>query len=59
MPKFRIEWTEEFWYSLEVEGESEEEVLDKFHFQEYDFDDAISLGAELQDSVTVEEIGNG
>jgi hypothetical protein len=57
MPKFRIEWTEEFWYSLEVEGESKEEVLDKFHFQEYDFDDAVSLGAELQDSITVKEVG--
>jgi hypothetical protein len=59
MPKFRIEWTEEFWYALEVEAESKEEVLDKFHGNEYDFDDAESLGSELQDSVTVEEISNG
>jgi hypothetical protein len=56
MPKYRISWTEEFWYSLEVEGESEQEVLDKFHNLEYDFDDAESLGAELQDSITVEEV---
>jgi hypothetical protein len=56
MPKFRIEWTEEFWYALEVEGESKEQVLDKFHKHEYDFDDADGLGAELQDSVTVEEV---
>jgi hypothetical protein len=56
MPKFRIEWTEEFWYALEVEGESREEVLDKFHKHEYDFDDADNLGAELQDSITVEEV---
>jgi uncharacterized protein YjgD (DUF1641 family) len=59
MPKFRIEWTEEFWYALEVEAESKEEVLDKFHNHEYDFDDAEDLGAELQDSITVEEISNG
>ena len=59
MSKYRISWTEEFWYSLEVEGESTEKVLDKFHNLEYDFDDAESLGAELQDSITVEEIGNG
>jgi hypothetical protein len=57
MPKFRIEWTEEFWYALDVEAESKEEVLDKFHNQEYDFDDAESLGAELQDSITVKEVG--
>lgn len=56
MPKYRLEWTEEFWYALEVEAESEQEVLDKFHKQEYDFDDAVNLGAELQDSITVEEI---
>jgi hypothetical protein len=56
MPKFRIHWTEEFWYALDVEGESREEVLDKFHNQEYDFDNAESVGAELQDSITVEEI---
>ena len=56
MPKYRLEWTEEFWYALEVEAESKQEVLDKFWKQEYDFDDAESLGAELQDSITVEEI---
>ena len=56
MNKYRISWTEEFWYSLEVEGESEQEVLDKFHNLEYDFDNAKSLGAELQDSITVEEV---
>ena len=41
---------------LDVEANSKEEALDKFHKHEYDFDDAESLGAELQDSITVEEI---
>ena len=56
MPKYRIEWTEEFWYALEVEAESKEDALDKFHKHEYDFGDAEDLGAELQDSITVEEV---
>jgi hypothetical protein len=59
MPKYRIEWTEEFWYAMEVEGESKQDALDKFYKHDYDFGDAEPLGAELQDSITVEEIGNG
>ena len=56
MPKYRIEWTEEFWYTMDVEADSKEDALDKFHKHEYDFGDAEDLGAELQDSITVEEV---
>ena len=56
MNKYRIEWTEEYWYSMEVEGESREEVLDKFHQLEYDFGDAEMIGSEMQDSITLEEV---
>ena len=56
MNKYVIEWTEEFWYAMEVEAESKEDALDRFHQSDYDFGDAEPLGSELQDSVTVEEV---
>ena len=56
MPKYRIEWTEEYWYTMNVEAESKEDALDRFHQSDYDFSDAEPLGSELQDSVTVEEV---
>jgi hypothetical protein len=56
MPKYRIDWTEEYWYTMEVEADSLEDAREKFHQSDYDFGDAESLGSELQDSVTVEEV---
>lgn len=56
MPKYLIEWTEEFWYAMEVEAESREDALDRFHQSDYDFGNAEHLGSELQDSITVEEV---
>ena len=55
MPKFIIEWTEELWYSMEVEGDSREQVLDDFHDGVYDMSNAKNYHAEMQDSVTVAE----
>jgi hypothetical protein len=54
--KYRIEWTEEFWYSMEVEAESESQALDNFHSMKYDFDNAESIGQEIQDSIYIEEV---
>ena len=56
MPKYRIEWTEEMWYSMEVEANSKEEALDRFHALDYDFGNAEMIGDEMQDSVTIEEV---
>jgi len=55
MAKFMIHWTEELWYRMEVEAESVQEVLDKFHGGEYEFDGAVNTNVELQDSVEVFE----
>ena len=56
MAKYRIEWTEEYWYSMEVEADSKEEALDRFHALDYDFGNAEMIGDEMQDSVTIEEV---
>jgi hypothetical protein len=59
MPKYEIQWTDELWYKLTVEAESEEIALDKFLSNEYDLGDADLFGSELQDSITIEEKDNG
>jgi hypothetical protein len=56
MPKYEIQWTDELWYRLTVEAESEDDALDKFHSNKYDLGDADLFGSELQDSVYVEEV---
>jgi hypothetical protein len=59
MPKYEIQWTDELWYRMTVEANSEDEALDTFHSGEYDLGNADLFGSELQDSVTIEEISNG
>ncbi len=56
MPKFRIHWTEELWYYMDVEADSREAVLDKFHEGDYDFDEATNTDVHLQDSIDIEEL---
>jgi len=53
MPKFTIEWTEECWYTMGVEGDSVEQVLDDFHAGVYDMGNGKNYHVEIQDSVTV------
>ena len=56
MAKYRISWTEELWYRMDVEASSVEDALDKFHAGDYDFDEATNTGVELQDSVDITEV---
>lgn len=56
MPNYLIAWTEETWYNVEIEAASRKEALDKFHNNEYDSEDAVFIGAEMQDSVEIEEL---
>lgn len=56
MAKYRISWTEEFWYRMDVEASNEDEVLDKFHAGDYDFDLAKNTNVELQDSIVIMEV---
>jgi len=44
---------------MNVEAESEQDALDKFHAGEYDFDEAKNTDVHLQDSVDIWEVSNG
>lgn len=55
MKKFRIDYTMETYYEVEIEAETKEEALAKFHSLSYD--NSREVGGGLQDSVTVEEVG--
>ena len=59
MSKYTISWTEELWYRMDVEADSKDEALDKFHAGDYDFDNAKNTDVHLQDSVDIWEVSNG
>jgi hypothetical protein len=40
---------------MDVEAESREDALDKFHNNEYDLDNGHNYGVEMEDSVEVKE----
>lgn len=56
MPKYVIAWTEEAWYNLIVDAPNKTAALDMFYNNEYDREECIWTGSELQDSVEIEEI---
>ncbi len=55
MAKYKVNYTIERWYAVEVEANSEEEARQKFYDGEYE-DDSRDIGSELQDSVQIEEL---
>ena len=57
MPKYLISWNEMVFYTLEIDGESKRDALDKFHNDNYDKEDVRDNGQEWdEDSVEIEEI---
>jgi hypothetical protein len=57
MAVWKIDWTEEVWYRLEVEADSEEQAREIFwNSLEFGFDDSTAYGGEIQDSVKIEEV---
>lgn len=54
MATFRLNWTDEVWYTMLVEADSEEEALDLLWSGEAGY--GTLIGSEMQDSVTVEEV---
>jgi hypothetical protein len=55
MPKYRIKYVYERWYNLDIEADSEEQALDKFHSSDFKGEGRL-VGGELQDSTVVEEL---
>lgn len=58
MPKYRLSYTIERWYSVEVEADSPSEAIEMFHNDKIDFqtNPPKDVGSELQDSVSVTEL---
>ena len=56
MPKYLISWTEEDFLNITIDAGSKKEALDKFWNREYDGEDIVHVGTELQDSVECEEV---
>lgn len=55
MAKFVIEYTEERWFSIEIEADSEEEASEKFWTGECDFGNAYQFGGEIHQDITIIE----
>jgi hypothetical protein len=59
MPKFEIEWTEESWYRITIEADSEEKALELWNTCDYpEYDDLKPYGGEIQDGVDINELEN-
>jgi hypothetical protein len=57
MPKFRISYTIEDWWTLEVEASDMDDAMEKFMSGEYNHEDAVlTEGGFLQDSVEIEKV---
>lgn len=55
MPKFIVDYTEERWFSIEIEADTEEEATEKFWTGECDFENAHECGGEIQQDIRVIE----
>lgn len=56
MATYNLKWTEEVWYSANVEADSEEDAYNKLFEGEIDYDSADAYGGEIQDGVDIEEV---
>jgi hypothetical protein len=54
--KYRINYTMERWYRVEIEAGSEDEALVKFHNGEHPEPELTGDGDYLQESVEIEEV---
>jgi hypothetical protein len=54
MREYVISWTEETWYRVSINANSEEDALEMFYDQKWNPDESKHLGGELQ-GVIVEE----
>lgn len=56
MAKYLVSFTQEQWYDLEINADSEDDALAMFHSGFWDWEDAVLTGEETQDSIEVEAI---
>jgi uncharacterized secreted protein with C-terminal beta-propeller domain len=56
MSKYLISWSEENFYNITIDANSEFSALTKFHNHEFDYEDSILVSSQLQASVEVEQV---
>jgi len=56
MPKYMISFTEEEWYNITIQADSFEEAKEKFWAQDFDLEDIVHTGTEIQESIDMEEV---
>ena len=56
MPKYLISWSEENFYNINIDADSEFSALAKFHNHEFDYEDSVLVSSQLQSSVEVEQV---
>jgi hypothetical protein len=56
MSKYLIGFTEEEWYNITIEADSLEEAKDKFWSHDFDPEDIVHTGTEIQESIDIEEV---
>ena len=56
MASYLISFTEEEWYNISIEADSFEEAKEKFWSGDFDHEDIIHTGTEIQESIDIEEI---
>ena len=56
MPKYLISFTEEDWYNITIEADSYEDAKEKFWQGDFDYEDVVHTGTEIQESIDIEAI---
>ena len=56
MSKYLISFTEENWYHITIEADSLEEAKELFWSGEFDNEDTLHTGTEIQESIDIEEV---
>lgn len=56
MPNYLISFTEEEWYNVTIEADSLQDAADKFWSGNYDHEDIIHTGTEIQESIDIGEV---
>lgn len=56
MPKYLISFTEEDWYNITIEANSEEEAKELFWSGEFDTEDVRHTNTEIQESIDIEQV---
>ena len=55
MTNYVVSWTEETWYRVNIQADSEEQAREKFWEFDFDQEESKQFGEEVQDSIEIWE----